>query len=234
MANGPQQDSQDAGKRKAERCRRSYHQGVQEYKRTINLEQHDSEFIRGEDNQLDLNDPRVRVVQSSGQHTASLIKSPCKECYKNIVSLYQEELKDLKRQSTFICKHGVRLTALSNRYKMAKKEPTVPRPGIERLSLVSKINAKLCKGTDKRKLCHEDFSLCHVQGKKRHIKEQQKKANRMSQTVGARATWKGRIMDSTGSMKSAISTLFPTAVVTEGSSIGSSASKQNGASKHQV
>ena len=64
------------------------------------------------------------------------------------------------------------MTAWSNRYKITKKETTVPWPGIACLRLVSKINAKRCEGTYRHKLCHEDFSLNRVQDKKRHIKEQ--------------------------------------------------------------
>ena len=70
-----------------------------------------------------------------------------KEDDGNIDVLYQEELEDLKRRLTFKYKHGFKLTSLSDRYKIAKKEATVPWPGIAHLSLVSKIKAKCCKGT---------------------------------------------------------------------------------------
>ena len=98
--------------------------------------------IRGKDNQLDLIDPRVRVVQLSVQRRASLIELPCKECDEKMVALYLEELKDLKRQFR---KHGVKLTSLSYS-KVAKKEATVPRPRIARLNLSSNIKTKRCKG----------------------------------------------------------------------------------------
>ena len=92
-------------------CPRSYHQGVKEYECTFKMEQHNWGVIRGKDTQLDLNDPRVKVVQTSGQRTVSLMESPCKECDGIMIVLYQQELKDLKKRSTFKCKHGVKLTS---------------------------------------------------------------------------------------------------------------------------
>ena len=60
------------------RCRRSYHEGVQEYKGTFKQEQHYWGVTRGDKAQLDLNSMGIKVVEASGQHTCSLL--PCKEC----------------------------------------------------------------------------------------------------------------------------------------------------------
>ena len=62
------------------RCCRSCHEGVQEYKRTFKQEQQNWGVIRGENVQLDLNDPGVELVP-----TSFVIRSPCKECNQNII-----------------------------------------------------------------------------------------------------------------------------------------------------
>ena len=57
------------------KCNRSSHKVVQEYKQTFIQEQHNQGVIRGDNAQLDLNDPRVKMVRLSGQRTSALIKS---------------------------------------------------------------------------------------------------------------------------------------------------------------
>ena len=98
------------------RCRRSYHKGVQEYKRTFKQEQHDWGVTRDDNVQLDLNGPGVKVVRSSGQHTCSLIESPCKERNGNKVLMYHEELKYLVRRMPFKWGHGIEVTSLGTEY----------------------------------------------------------------------------------------------------------------------
>ena len=62
--------------------------------------------MRGEDPQLDLNSPRMRVEVPSGKQERWKLASKCKSCNNKYVMVYEEESRYLKEQTPFRCKHN--------------------------------------------------------------------------------------------------------------------------------
>ena len=50
---------------------------------------------------LDLNEPEVYVVQSSGQRVSAMIKPACEECNGSAISMYREEHAHLVKRMAF-------------------------------------------------------------------------------------------------------------------------------------
>ena len=75
--------------------------------------------IKGNNAQLDLNDPGVKVVRLSDQRTSTLIRSLCEECNRNIVSIYQYIL--------YIMKQGKESKKRSREAKVHSHKPSPKR-----------------------------------------------------------------------------------------------------------
>ena len=90
--------------------------------------------MRGEDPQLDLNSPRMRVEVPSGKQERWKLASKCKSCNNKYVMVYEEESRYLKEQTLFRCKHNKVISNLKIEQGEESEMLATLRPKIARIN----------------------------------------------------------------------------------------------------
>ena len=120
-------------------CRVSFWEDGEDYERTFSPVQDDWVVIRGDNNKLDLNIPKIKVVKASGQRTSWQVMSKCSACDGRKVTLCKEKGKYLMEQVPFKCRRNKVITSLKPKEGGEKDKMAVLRPRMPQLGFAKRV-----------------------------------------------------------------------------------------------
>ena len=90
-------------------------------------------MMRGEDVNLDLNNPKMRVVVPAGKRKRGLVMSGCGTCNRKSIMMYGDKSRYLQEQLTIRCRRSGAVYSISEGEGGEAEEIAISRPRMPQL-----------------------------------------------------------------------------------------------------